>query len=73
MLQREKRYRGKEIRNILLYVLLFYYSLSTIAMFSQQPNTETLERGRESYLGKIDVEEEGLFGVGDLDAVLLVR
>jgi len=25
------------------------------------------------YLGEIDVEEEGLFGVGDLNAILLVR
>lgn len=32
-----------------------------------------IERETNEYLGEIDVEEERLFGVGDLNAILLVR
>ena len=31
-----------------------------------------MARTPTTYLGEVDVEEEGLLGVGDLDAVLLV-
>ena len=58
-----------------IFSYMFFYSiisLSTIACFLSN-QTETLEGEKESYLGKIDVKEEGLFGVGDLDAVLLVK
>ena len=56
--EREKRYRGKEIGNLLLYVLLFYYFLVLSCMFSQQPN-RNIREGERVTLARLTQKKRG--------------